>query len=410
MDTLANCEQDQEGQIVFSEFSQELQQLYYQAGQYCALDQTHSPEAETSLWQSLIDLIHSGYQNLSTNYELLLSGEIGAIYVVALIPLLLGIVLEVALVVGYRRKEKRYEKRQYQTTLMTQGRIAADSLINENNETVLYNGFKSILVILQISLVCFFLLAVPEYDRDVWCEEYKTQYSILKAGLETEQLQKHQQRANCEITKAVVLIEQSVDTLGDIFSKKNNTTVSALKKLVSNMRQSTTTLDSTKTSIDELQLQLKQSEKNIENVMSTLTMMESIASKLGVERSSGDGVENLASTDVRSLPETLADIEGVLVFQPKKQWYLNMLASKKDVQAIQQLEKRSVEALSKLNGEQEIIRNQLFELNRAMTSEELIDAIATKVAGKINIQPAFPLIMQPTSIIRPLESSGNDSR
>ena len=410
MDTLANCEQDQEGQIVFSEFSQELQQLYYQAGQYCALDQTHSPEAETSLWQSLIDLIHSGYQNLSTNYELLLSGEIGAIYVVALIPLLLGIVLEVALVVGYRRKEKRYEKRQYQTTLMTQGRIAADSLINENNETVLYNGFKSILVILQISLVCFFLLAVPEYDRDVWCEEYKTQYSILKAGLETEQLQKHQQRANCEITKAVVLIEQSVDTLGDIFSKKNNTTVSALKKLVSNMRQSTTTLDSTKTSIDELQLQLKQSEKNIENVMSTLTMMESIASKLGVERSSGDGLENLASTDVRSLPETLADIEGVLVFQPKKQWYLNMLASKKDVQAIQQLEKRSVEALSKLNGEQEIIRNQLFELNRAMTSEELIDAIATKVAGKINIQPAFPLIMQPTSIIRPLESSGNDSR
>lgn len=395
------CDEPQVSQSLVSDFEADFQLIEDQYAQYCSSDMAQN-QTDGSLWQSLIDLIRSGYNHLNTNYELLLTGEIGAIYVVALIPLLLGLVLEITLVISHRRKESRNDNRQRQTALLTQGRAIADKLakISEPYQWV-YRSLTVAVVAMHGILVVLFIIAVPEYDRDVWCEEQKTQNAILKAGLETERLQRYQQKANCEIRKAVVLIDESVETLGNVFSKENQSTVSTLKQVVANMGASAKKLDSTKTVIDGFQVQLEKATSNTEDVLKTLLVMEKIAKQVGVE------AEPLATTDSkepvavqpRSLPDALKDIEGVLSFQPNKDWYLQNLVSKPELNthlnAMAKKESEQAESLNALMQEQLLMKKKLSQLQGQIFSQQMVNSIADKVAERVRQQTTYPLIMPP---------------
>lgn len=398
------CDEPQVSQSSASDFEADFQLVEDQYAQYCSSDVVQV-QGDGSLWQSLLDLIRSGYNHLNTNYELLLTGEIGAIYVVALIPLLLGLVLEITLVISHRRKESRNDNRQRQTALLTQGRAVADKLaqVAEPYQWV-YRSLTVAVVAMHGVLVVLFIIAVPEYDRDVWCEEQKTQNAILKAGLETERLQRYQQRANCEIRKAVVLIDESVETLGNVFSKENQSTVSTLKQVVANMGASAKKLDSTKTVIDGFQIQLEKATSNTEDVLKTLLVMEKIAKQVGVEAEAepsllnGESQEPVA-TQVRSLPDALKDIEGVLSFQPNKDWYLQNLVSKPELTAqlntLATQESEQTAALNALMQEQALMKKKLSQLQGQIFSQQMVNSIADKVAERVRQQTTYPLIMPP---------------
>ena len=394
------CDQPPNASASISDFEADYQLIQDQYAQYCATDVING-SADGSLWQSLIELVTSGYNHLNTNYDLLLAGEIGAIYVVALIPLLLGLVLEITLVISHRRKENRSNNRQHQTTLMTQGRAVADKLASvvEPYQWV-YRSLTVGVVAMHCILVLLFIVAVPEYDRDVWCEEHKTQHAILKAGMETERLQRYQQRANCEIRKAVVLIDESVDTLGSVFSKENQSTVSTLKQVVTNMSESAKKLDTTKVVIDGFQVQLEKATSNTEDVLKTLLVMEKIAEQVGVnqaEESQPKVALGDAQPAIRSLPEALRDIEGVLSFQPNKDWYLSNLASKAEVKALSSADNKQLEKLSTLAEEQELMKKKLAQLQGQIFSQQMVNSIADKVAERVRQQTAYPLVMPPVS-------------
>ena len=394
------CDQPPSASASISDFEADYQLIQEQYAQYCATDAING-NTDGSLWQSLIELVTSGYNHLNTNYDLLLAGEIGAIYVVALIPLLLGLVLEITLVISHRRKENRSNNRQHQTTLMTQGRAVADKLANvvEPYQWV-YRSLTVGVVVMHCILVLLFIVAVPEYDRDVWCEEHKTQHAILKAGMETERLQRYQQRANCEIRKAVVLIDESVDTLGSVFSKENQSTVSTLKQVVTNMSESAKKLDTTKVVIDGFQVQLEKATSNTEDVLKTLLVMEKIAEQVGVNQAE-ESQPNVALDDaqpaIRSLPEALRDIEGALSFQPNKDWYLSNLASKTEVKALSSADNKQLEKLSTLAEEQELMKKKLAQLQGQIFSQQMVNSIADKVAERVRQQTAYPLVMPPVS-------------
>lgn len=91
MDTIESCDSLNDTSPGLSEFARELRVVYDEAREFCAFDDVSEVVDSSSFFQNLVDLIHSGFSNLAINYELLLTGEIGAIFVVALIPLLLGI-------------------------------------------------------------------------------------------------------------------------------------------------------------------------------------------------------------------------------------------------------------------------------------------------------------------------------
>jgi len=112
MDTIESCDSLNDTPPGLSEFARELRVVYDEAREFCAFDDVSEVVDSSSFFQNLVDLIHSGFSNLAINYELLLTGEIGAIFVVALIPLLLGIFLEITLLVSHNRKESQQEKRQ----------------------------------------------------------------------------------------------------------------------------------------------------------------------------------------------------------------------------------------------------------------------------------------------------------
>lgn len=394
MDTIDSCAEDQGDSSFISGFEADYQLIQNQYAQYCASDEQLSLSSDQSLWQSLLDLVSSGYKHINNNYDLLLAGEIGAIYVVALIPLLLGLVLEITLMVSHRRKEQRSDKRHHQSTLITQGRVAADNLsqVTESHRWV-YRVLTATVVGLHFILIMLFIIAVPEYDRDVWCEEHKTQNAILKAGMETERLQSYQRRANCEIRKAVVLIDESVETLGNVFSKENQSTVSTLKQVVAKMGDSAKKLDTTKTVIDGFQIQLQKATSNTEDVLKTLLVMEKIAEQVGI----ASGAQDTRAEPVRSLPEALNDIEGLLSFKPDKEWYRANLASKQELEKIQAAEDLQLKAMQSLVDEQALIQKKLSLLQGQIFSQQMVNTLADKVAEKVRQQTAYPMILPPVT-------------
>jgi hypothetical protein len=245
-----------------------------------------------------------------------------------------------------------------------------------------------------------FIVAVPEYDRDVWCEEHKTQNSILKAGMETERLQRYQQRANCEIRKAVVLIDESVETLSGVFSKENQSTVSTLKEVVAKMSDSARKLDSTKTAIDGFQVQLEQATANTEDVLKTLLVMEEIAIQVGATGKSSNG----ALMSSRTIPEALSDIEGLLSLQPTQDWYQSHLVVKADLEklatasmlrSMSLTEVKQQKSLKKLAEQQALMQKKIAQLQAQIFSQEMVNSLADKVAEKVRQQTSYPLIMQP---------------
>lgn len=388
MDINDNCQDILVNTLDKSDFESDYQLIQNQYSQYCEIGREIRNVSDSSLWQSLIDLVKSGFNHLETNYELLLAGEIGAIYVVALIPLLLGLVLEITLVVSHRRKESRNHQRHHQSTLMTQGRVAADKLSElDTQKQWIYRVLTLTVVALHVVLIVLFIVAVPEYDRDVWCEEHKTQNAILKAGMETERLQRSQKRANCEIRRAVVLIDESVETLGNVFSKENQSTVATLKEVVASMRDSAIKLDSTKMVIDGFQIQLEEATSNTQDVLKALSIIENIAVQVGVKENS------LPNQSTQSLPDTLNDIEALLSFRPDKAWYAENLASKDDIQSINALNVRLSERLSILAKSQTEVQTQLNELKGQIFSQQMVNTLADKVAEKVKQQTQFPLIL-----------------
>lgn len=395
MDIIEDCSQLDEQPSRVSEFAQDLQLVFEETSQFCAFDEKDALLDTSSFWQNFIDLIHSGFTNLSINYELLLTGEIGAIFVVALIPLLLGIFLETTLLISHNRKESRQEKRQQAKLVRTHGSMLANTIAEETKSNgVVYRAFSLSLFAIQLILVGLFLIAVPEYDRDVWCDEHKTQYAILKSGLETERLQHSQRLANCEIRQAVVAINNSVDTLGDLFSKENNTTLNRLKRVSSSVNDSIAKLDSTKETIDGFQRELKYANKNTENVVQTLNIMQDIAWQLGLKDSLtvsdqtaqvNGPVQGLRSE--QNLPLMLKGLATQLQSKPdQKQWQSWVAAQDKRTQQLEALILEQAAAIKIMQKQQE-----------ALLTGPMVNAISDKVIKGLTSQPSYPLILKPQS-------------
>ncbi|MGR6872729.1 hypothetical protein ACU6U9_10565 [Pseudomonas sp. HK3] len=403
MDILENCNTLEDAKPGLSGFARELRIVYDEASQFCAFDDVTAIADTSSFFQNLVDLIHSGFSNLAINYELLLTGEIGAIFVVALIPLLLGIFLEITLLVSHNRKEFKQEKRQQAKLKRTHGSMLAKAVADESKKTGwFYRSFTYVAFSAQFVLVMLFFVTAPEYDRDVWCDEHKTQYSILKSGLETERLQHSQRRANCEIRQAVVAINQSVDTLGDLFSKENNTTLIRLKKVSSSVNDSIAKLDSTKQTIDGFQEELQSANSNTKNVLETLNIMQDIAKQLGLSPVLNTRQQRLLEQgpiqepmSAKTLPVMLQDIETQLAQRPEKSWYEAQFMTKQQWQNWVQEQQRKNNQLEQLLKQQagaiDVIRQQQVTL----TSEPMIQAIADKVVQSLTKQPLFPLMMAP---------------
>lgn len=403
METLENCQAIETEQPRVSEFAQELRIVYEEASQFCAFEQPDAVVDTSSFFNNLVDLIHSGFSNLAINYELLLTGEIGAIFVVALIPLLLGLFLEITLLVSHNRKELQQEKRQQAKLKRTHGSVLARVVDKEAKKTGwFYRSFTYIAFSVQFILVLLFFVTAPEYDRDVWCDEHKTQYAILKSGLETERLQQSQRRANCEIRQAVVAINQSVDTLGDLFSKENNTTLSRLKKVSSSVNDSIAKLDSTKQAIDGFQTELKRANSNTESVIETQNIMQDIAYQLGLNpalNSRQQAVLNQGPVKEpmtkRTLPVMLQEIEAQLNEQPEKSWYQTQFASKQQWQDWVKTQQDKNNKLEALLRQQASVIDSIKQQQVEQMSEPMIQAIADEVVQRLSQQPLFPLMLSP---------------
>ena len=403
MDILENCDTLEDVQPGLSEFAQELRIVYDEASQFCSFDDVGAVVDSSSFFQNLLDLIHSGFSNLAINYELLLTGEIGAIFVVALIPLLLGLFLEITLLVSHNRKEFQQEKRQQAKLKRTHGTMLAKAVAIEAKKSGwFYRSFTYIAFSVQFILVMLFFVTAPEYDRDVWCDEHKTQYAILKTGLETERLQHSQRRANCEIRQAVVAINQSVDTLGDLFSKENNTTLARLKKVSSSVNDSIEKLDRTKQTIDGFQEELQSANNNTKSVIDTLNIIQDIAHQLGLPLAQSHNQQvTLADGPVipvqttKTLPTMLQELESRIDQKPEKSWYQAQFASKQQWQSWvqdQQAKNRQLEQL--LKQQADVIKEIKRQQNKQM-SDSMIQDIADKVVQSLTKQPLFPLMMNP---------------
>lgn len=403
MDILENCDTLEDAQPGLSEFAQELRVVYDEASQFCSFDDVGAVVDSSSFFQNLLDLIHSGFSNLAINYELLLTGEIGAIFVVALIPLLLGLFLEVTLLVSHNRKEFQQEKRQQAKLKRTHGTMLAKAVAIEAKKSGwFYRSFTYIAFSVQFILVMLFFVTAPEYDRDVWCDEHKTQYAILKTGVETERLQHSQRRANCEIRQAVVAINQSVDTLGDLFSKENNTTLARLKKVSSSVNDSIAKLDSTKQTIDGFQEELQSANNNTKSVIDTLNIMQDIAHQLGLPLAEADNQQvTLADGPVipaqatKTLPSMLQELESRIDQKPEKSWYEAQFASKQQWQTWAQAQQAKTQQLEQLLKQQANVIEEIKRQQNIQMSEPMIQNIADKVVQSLTKQPLFPLMMNP---------------
>ena len=132
--------------------------------------------------------------------------------------------------------------------------------------------------------------------------------------------------------------------------------------------------------------------------------MEKIAKQVGVEAEAepsllnGESQEPVA-TQVRSLPDALKDIEGVLSFQPNKDWYLQNLVSKPELTAqlntLATQESEQTAALNALMQEQALMKKTLSQLQGQIFSQQMVNSIADKVAERVRQQTTYPLIMPP---------------
>jgi len=389
-----SCNEVIEGEEKLSAFAQSLHQIEQQAGEFCHL-QASSEAHLKGFWPNLQQLIESGYSNLATNYELLVSGEIGAIYVVALIPLLLGVILEIMLILSNKRKERHIEDRQLHKLTLTHGRVIADKVIDTpSKHKRLYAVIKYGLVGAQVFLIGLFFIAVPEYDRDVWCEEHKTQYAIIMAGLETEKLQQWQRKANCEIRQAVVAINESVGTLGNIFSKENQSTLKSLKLVSSNVNNSLKKLDTTKRSIDSFSNKLEVVNLNSDAVIETLDTIENVAQYIGLP-------ETLTPIEPKNnltakLEQLNNDFISALSKRPSNEWYLENLVSNVSFEKLLQLQNNRDIVLTQFRADHKLLQQQVRQLQQLLLSDEFINTLSAKVSEKIKQQSFGPIRLEPS--------------
>ncbi|NVK38490.1 MAG: hypothetical protein HWE18_11250 [Gammaproteobacteria bacterium] len=399
MDILDNCNQIEEAQPSLSEFAQELRLVYEETRQFCAFDESDQLVDTSSFLQNFVDLIHSGFSNLSLNYELLLTGEIGAIFVVALIPLLLGVFLEVTLLISHNRKEFRQEKRQQTKLKYTHGRVLAETIADEAKKAGWgYRAFLYSALAVQGVLIMLFFVTAPEYDRDVWCDEHKTQYAILKAGLETERLQSSQRRANCEIRQAVVAINNSVEDLGSLFSQENNSTLTSIKKISTSLGSSINKLDEARGSINSFEAELKSANANAKSVAQTMNIMQDIAQQLGVnalskQTATSSDAGPFPAQSQPTLPQLITNIEAQLNQRPEQTWYESQLLLKQDWMAWAKQQQQVNQQLQLLLEQQALTIDELKQQQAQMMSAPTLDRIAEKVVQKLTQQPLYPLML-----------------
>ena len=90
-----------------SSFTQGLSQIREHAGQYCNLQASSEVAHAQPWWQNFYDLLLSGLNNFGENYSnLLFSVEIGAVFMVGLVALFLGLFIEAALIINHRRRDQ----------------------------------------------------------------------------------------------------------------------------------------------------------------------------------------------------------------------------------------------------------------------------------------------------------------
>lgn len=382
---MLNCDQSH-NVLADSAFVQGLQQIKQQAGQYCNLEISSDVHVTGTWWSKLRDLIDSGYENFSSNYELLISGEIGAIFMVAFVPLLLGLFIEVGLIMSHRRKDQlSNSSKRLELINANKGVLASQLEENQAAKQLRFKiGYWSVGGV-QALLIGFFMFIGPEYDRGVWCEEYRTQFSILTSGLETERLQADQRRANCEI-------RQAVDTLRNIFSKENKNTIHNIKHVSAQLDGSVKKLDKANESIDDFKIKVEKATENTEDVLKTLTIMESMAAQLGLSaHEKNEGEQPHKAT--KNLPQRLTDIEGILSQQPNETWLKDHVLSQQTFKSefnkglVSQQENNQL--LDELSVQQALMTQQLDAVSAQLLSKELIDAIAQKVVDQLSQKTTY---------------------
>lgn len=380
---MLNCDQSHD-LVTDSAFVQGLEQIKMQAGPYCRLEISSDVYVAGTWWSKLRDLIDSGYENFSSNYELLISGEIGAIFMVAFVPLLLGLFIEVGLIMSHRRKDQlSNSSKRLELINANKGVLATQLEENQSAKQLRFKvGYWSVGGV-QALLIGFFMFIGPEYDRGVWCEEYRTQFSILTSGLETEKLQADQRRANCEI-------RQAVDTLRNIFSKENKNTIHNIKHVSAQLDGSVKKLDKANESIDDFKSKVEKATENTEDVLKTLTIMESMAAQLGL---SADEAQDTSTEVSKNLPERLSDIEGLLSQKPNEAWLKAHVLSEKTFQTefdkglVSQKENNQI--LDELSVQQALMTQQLDSVSTQLLSKELINAIAQKVVDQLSQKTSY---------------------
>ena len=364
-----------------SNFNQGLIQIREHAGQYCNLQASSSAHPNQSWWENFFDLFISGLNNFGENYsDLLFSGEIGAVFMVALVPLFLGLFIEAALIINHRRRDQLSNSdRRIELLQNNKGLLFQTLEMNKQDKRKRYIGGYLFVFLVQLILLLFFLIVGPQYDRDVWCNENRTQFAILTSGLETERLQADQKQANCEI-------RQAVSTLQNLFSKENKNTVNNIKKVSGQLDNSVKKLDKANASIDDFKVKIEEATENTEDVLETLSIMQSIASQLGVEKE-GEATQ--------SLPDQLTNIELILHSQPDQTWMVNQLLSKQDFnqsrKANTQRQNSQQQALKKLSQQQEELSQKIEALSKKALSADEIDAISERLANKIEKRHLFNL-------------------
>lgn len=382
-----------------SSFQQGLIQIQQYAGQYCSLEASAEHSDSQSWWQNLYDLFVSGKNNFGENYsDLLFSGEIGAVFMVALVPLFLGLFIEAALIISYKRKDQQFNSdRRIQLIKENKGLLNQALEQNKGQQLRRYTLGYGFVFTVQFLLLGFFLIVGPQYDRDVWCNENRTQVAILKAGIETENLQADQRKANCEI-------RQAVSTLQNLFSKENKNTVNNIKKVSGQLDNSVKKLDKANASIDDFKVKIEEATENTEDVLKTLTIMKSIAAQLGINQNNGP----LPQT--KNLPELLRGLETLLNKQPDQTWISNQLLSKQEftesLQKAAQAENSQSETLQELSGQQALLAQQLEALSQKMVSPKLVEAISKQVADRIAKQNLFQFYpaTNKEQVIQPIEA------
>mgnify|MGYP000210710907 CR=1 FL=1 len=376
---MPNCDQPH-GLLTDSAFAQGLKQINIQAGQHCNLEISSHVQVARTWWSKLCDLITSGYENFASNYELLISGEIGAIFMVAFVPLLLGIFIEAGLIISHRRKDQLVNSsKRLELINANKGVLAGQLDKNQSLKQLRYKlGYWTVGSV-QALLIVFFMVIGPEYDRGVWCGEYRTQVSILNSGLETEKLQAAQRRANCEI-------RQAVDTLRNIFSNENKNTIDNIKQVSTQLVGTVKKLDKANESIDGFKVTLEKAYETTPKVLKALTTIKGIAEQLGLS----------AEKPLKNLPQRLNDIEGLLSQKPNEAWLKTYVLSQKAFQSEFDKGKASQQEnnqlLDELSVQQALMTQQLNSVSAQLLSKDLIDDIAKKVADQLSKQGLYPAL------------------